>query len=248
MKEYTINKKANQKHFHCEIKVKDSKKRIIRGWASTRFEDRDGEIVDPEGIRESLPMFEKNPVVLWNHDYRKVIGKMLSGQVNETGFWVEAEIAKGTADSEEVWALIEQDMLRAFSIGFIAKEYDHKERKINKLELLEFSVVSIPANSQALFSVAKAFDLGTDLIEKQDERGLSRRFDLFMKEFSFFMELKTQGSLKQSYMVALDEKLKSYDALSKSEIEGDYFEQTEKLRSLELQIEILKLQAPDSAA
>lgn len=244
MKEYVVNKESNTKHFHSQFKVKDSKKRIIRGWASTKYEDRDREIIEPEAIRQSLEIFKMNPVVLRDHDMRRPVGKMVYGDVNETGFWIEAEIATGTKDADETWALIEQDVLRAISIGFIAKEYDAKERKIKQLELLEFSVVSIPSNRQSLFSIAKAFDLGTDLIEceQTDRKGLDRRFELMVKEFEFFIAMRKDGHLPEKFKTKLDGILELHDSLTRIEFAEDLSDSKSQLERLALEIEIAELE------
>lgn len=243
MKEIIINgKKSDKKYFHAEVKVKDSSERIIEGWASTRFEDRDYEIVDPDAIKQSLPSFEKNPIVLLNHNWDVPIGSMISGECNETGFYVRARIAKGTKAADETWALIEQGVLRAFSIGFMTKEYDHNERKITKLELLEFSVVTIPANAQALFSVAKGIRSGTDVIQLESQSKTKLRFEAFVKEFDYFMDMKERGVIPGNFLVTLDEKLKAYNSLVDSEIASDLLESQKQVEMLEIECECLELE------
>lgn len=171
MKEIIIDsRKAQKKTFHCQIKSVDSQRRIIKGWANTRFLDRVGDVVDPNAFKDTLQMYLKNPVVLYQHDQDHPIGKTLSASIQPDGLWVEIEIlpAGKSAKIDEVWNLIEFGALSAFSIGYKTLEVDFQDDffLLSNLELLEISVVSIPANRESLFSVAKSYKDGTDLIEK----------------------------------------------------------------------------------
>lgn len=166
MKEIIINK--SKKHFHAEIKSTDSERRRIKGYASTRFPDRVNDVVLPEALRSSIEIYKKNPVILLDHTQEKPIGLMVEHQITEDGLWIEAEIGR-TKVADEAWSEIEQGLRRAFSVGFIPEEIDYRGNNptITKLELLEISVVTIPANRESLFSVAKAYFDGSDLIEKE---------------------------------------------------------------------------------
>jgi HK97 family phage major capsid protein len=60
--------------------------------------------------------------------------------------------------------LIKEGILRAFSIGFLIKDYDWKEVDgdfilvYKDIEILENSLVSVPANPNALFNIVKGFE------------------------------------------------------------------------------------------
>ena len=102
-----------------------------------------------------------------------IIGKGLEAKIDDKGLRLKAQIAEGTRLADETWKLIQQKMVRAFSIGFRilkdewvdapGKNDGPKIRKITKLELYEVSVVAIPANAQSLFSVKAGIMHGTDL-------------------------------------------------------------------------------------
>jgi len=168
------NKKAAEstKTFHMEVKTSDSKKRMISGFASTRFEDRSRDIVEPEALKRSMDIYLSNPIVLLNHDMDRPIGTMVDYTVTEDGLFVRDQIGSGFPDADEAWKKIEQGILRALSIGFIPRdtEWQGDNFVIKDLELVEHSVVAIPANRESLFSMEKAFLKGTDLIpvEKSD--------------------------------------------------------------------------------
>ena len=58
--------------------------------------------------------------------------------------------------------LIKDGVLGAFSVGFRVKDAEYNEEtdglEIKDAELFEVSVVSVPANQTAMFSLAKSFD------------------------------------------------------------------------------------------
>ncbi len=168
MKEFILSKNnGDKKWFHADFKVKESSSRRIRGYASTRFPDRVNDVVLPQALKDAMGEYMKNPAILLGHDQEKPIGKTISWQITEDGLWIEAEIGT-TPKANEAWAEIEQGLRTAFSIGFIPKEIDWRgdHPTITELELLEISVVTIPANRESLFSVVKGFLDGTDMIDK----------------------------------------------------------------------------------
>lgn len=133
----------------------------IEGYASTNDIDRHGDIIPPEvWTKKALRNFKKNPVMLFNHNYNRIIGKVIELTVDENGLYVKCAI-----DAEdEAGRKIAMGLLKTFSIGFYLLDFDYSPEKeawiIKKLELLEISVVTIPANQDATFSLAK--QLGND--------------------------------------------------------------------------------------
>jgi HK97 family phage prohead protease len=131
--------------------------RQIRVIVSTADVDRSGDIIEPNGIDFSA--YRKNPVILYQHDHDEPIARCAEiGVVNGR---VEALIqfpdADASEDSDKVYNLIKAGVLNAVSIGFIPTEYiplDPKEpwgpRKYVSCEMIEASIVSVPANSAAL--------------------------------------------------------------------------------------------------
>jgi HK97 family phage prohead protease len=133
----------------------------IAGMASTNDVDRMGDIILSEAwTKGGLNNFKKNPIVLYNHNFYKPIGKVTSLQVTDKGLAVEANISKAAADN--VVDLIKEGVLGTFSVGFRVRDADYKEETdgfvIKDAELFEISVVTIPANQEATFSLAKSFD------------------------------------------------------------------------------------------
>ena len=128
---------------------------IIEGYASTDAVDSFNEVIEPEAFRKWLPQFLQFPVGLLNHAwFDKPIGKIIEAEIRERGLWVRALVSKTAPD---IWQLIQEGILKAFSVGFsgVTKEStDGKPTVWKEVRLLEISIVNVPANSEALFSVA----------------------------------------------------------------------------------------------
>ena len=152
------------KIFNIETTFKakaDDKGVTIRGMASTDDIDRAGDIILPEAwSKGGLSNFKNNPVILFNHNYDKPIGRGTSVSVTDKGLELEAYISNSAADN--VAGLIKDGVLGTFSVGFAIKDADYISEtdglKIKDAELFEVSVVSVPCNQAATFSLSKAFN------------------------------------------------------------------------------------------
>ena len=138
---------------------------MIRGMASTNDFDRAGDTISPDAwAKGGLKNFENNPIILFNHDYNKPIGRATGLKVTPNGLELEAKISKSAPES--VCDLVKDGVLGAFSVGFRVKDADYLSEtdgyKIKDAELFEVSVVSVPCNQAATFSLAKSFDSETE--------------------------------------------------------------------------------------
>jgi HK97 family phage prohead protease len=132
----------------------------IKGSASTNALDRAGDIIEPEAwTKGGLENYKGNPVLLFNHDYNRPIGKATGLQVTDKGLEINARISKAAGEIKD---LVKDGVLGAFSVGFRVKDADYMTEsdgyKIKDAELFEVSVVSVPCNQGATFSLAKGFD------------------------------------------------------------------------------------------
>jgi len=130
--------------------------------------DSYGDIVSAGGW--DLKRFLTNPVTLFAHDNRFLVGTW--GNVRVSGGKLLADLtlaARGTsARIDELISLVEQKILRAVSVGFRPLEYEPIDPKqpyggvrYLKQELLEASLVAVPANPNAL-QVAKALNISNE--------------------------------------------------------------------------------------
>jgi len=152
-------------HFATEFKAKsDDKSLTITGYASTTDIDRAGDVIVAEAwTKGALKNFMKNPIMLFNHNYNAPIGKVTDISITDKGLKIEAKILKSIGTIAE---LIAEEILKAFSVSFTVKEAEYSNEDdtyyIKDLELYEISVVSIPCNQDAVFSVAKSFESEKD--------------------------------------------------------------------------------------
>lgn len=123
---------------------------------STGALDSHGERINVEGI--DIKDYKKNPVVLWGHDgfnlpiarttkIWKEGGKLMA----RAKFYLKDEFAA------KVYNYIVDGFLNAVSIGGMVQEWGADGMTISKLLMKEFSVVSVPANPEAL-ATAKSLD------------------------------------------------------------------------------------------
>ena len=152
---------------------------MIRGMASTTDFDRAGDSISAEAwTKGGLSNFEKNPIILFNHDYDKPIGRATGLKAGPNGLELEAKISKAAPAS--VCQLVKDGVLGAFSVGFRVKDADYiKETDglmIKDAELFEVSVVSVPCNQSATFSLAKSFDSAAEY--EEFKKTFTKRVDL----------------------------------------------------------------------
>ena len=152
---------------------------MIRGMASTADFDRAGDSISVEAWQKGgLKNFEKNPIILFNHDYDKPIGRATGLKAGPDGLELECKISKSAPAN--VAELVKDGVLGAFSVGFRVKDADYiKETDglmIKDAELFEVSVVSVPCNQSATFSLAKSFD--SDKEYEEFKKTFTNRVDL----------------------------------------------------------------------
>jgi len=132
---------------------------------STCDVDRDHDRVMPRGAL--LENYLKNPVVMWGHSYMSpadMIGRATNLEVTDVGIVADFELRPAANDQDPqniVRLLWDGGWVRTASIGFRPIEMQPNEfggNDIKAWELLEFSLVSVPANQSALRLAAKALD------------------------------------------------------------------------------------------
>jgi len=153
--------------------------------------DRYGDIVSADGWE--LDNFRRNPIALFGHNHDFPIGKWMDVRVDAADKALRARLVlapKGASPRiDEIRILIDADILRTVSVGFhaLARPEEIKDQsgeptgglRFVKHELLECSVVPVPANPNAL-AIAKALRISSDTLnlafaEPGDRRGLVRR-------------------------------------------------------------------------
>lgn len=168
---------------------------LISGMASTKDADRVGDVIDVEAwTKGGLNNFLNNPVILFNHDYNKPIGRAVSVGTNDKGLELKAKIAKSAG---QVGDLIREGVLGAFSVGFRVKDAEYMSEtdgyRIKDAELLEVSVVTVPANQAATFSLAKSFNSEAEYKEFKESFKLDKTKDNLRSEIQETEEKSQQS-------------------------------------------------------
>lgn len=131
----------------------------IEGYASTNDPDRQGDVVNVSAWEKGLDNYLKNPILLAYHDHQRPVGKVVEHKIDSKGLWIKAKISKAAQD---IYELVKDGIITAFSIGFRVKDAEYNTLAelfvIKELELHEISVVSVPANQNTLFNLAKSFE------------------------------------------------------------------------------------------
>lgn len=159
-------------NLHTQIKsiTEDGGVLKITGLASTPDTDRARDIILVDAwVKGGIENYKKNPILLFNHNYDEPIGKVTNIEVTAKGLEVEGEIFPGS----KAYPLIQNGVLKTFSVGFLIKDADYSETNdgliIKDAELLEISVVSVPCNQTAVFELSKSASEDTD-VEKIKEK------------------------------------------------------------------------------
>jgi HK97 family phage major capsid protein/HK97 family phage prohead protease len=145
-----------------EIKAVDEDAREIEGWATTPAPDRVGDIVEPLGAKFSNPL-----PLLWMHRHEAPVGEATFGKPTAKGIPFKARIAKIAEPGilkdrvDEAWQSLKAKLVRAVSIGFRSLEHSYMDTggiRFSATEILELSLVTVPANAEATITAIKAID------------------------------------------------------------------------------------------
>ncbi|MFB6347845.1 HK97 family phage prohead protease [Moraxella sp. ZJ142] len=134
--------------------------RIITGIASTPNTDRDDDILEPDGVKFSLPI-----PLLWQHNHNQPIGEVTAAKITDKGIEITAKIAKIDENGklkeriDEAWQAVKSGLVKCLSVGFKVKEFNYLENSwglhIKEWEWYELSVVTVPANPDAIITSVK---------------------------------------------------------------------------------------------
>lgn len=182
--------------------VDDNNKDVFTVVASSDAVDREGESIKTTGWE--LDNFKRNPVLLWSHNAHQLpIGKVTDIAV-EGGNLVAKFMFAAHDFAQDVKKLVQDKILNAVSVGFMPKDQDEKGN-ITKQELLELSIVNVPANQDALMlNSYKSFKgkyptecakTPKELIEvfRKEGRIISEKNRTIMRNTMTAMEQATEG-------------------------------------------------------
>jgi HK97 family phage prohead protease len=136
--------------------------RQVMAIVSSEEPDRMGDVVQQDGIDYSA-FLRGGGTVLWQHDVNYPVARTLHMGVVAGSLMATAQFPpEGTsAQSDECFRLIREGVVNQTSIGFIPVDWEYMDNRaggilFRKVELLEFSYVSVAANRDAVI-VGKAY-------------------------------------------------------------------------------------------
>lgn len=142
------------------IKAETDDERKFTAMITSEVIDRDNEVLLASGMNKKD--FLKNGIILFNHNPDFPIGTTTALRRSGDGWKATGRLAEGVQKAEDVWQLLSQGILKAVSVGFRVDEQRAPTKKdiaefgkevvnvISKWTLLEFSVVSVGSNQEAL--------------------------------------------------------------------------------------------------
>jgi HK97 family phage major capsid protein/HK97 family phage prohead protease len=225
----------NRAYSLLTIKSVDAERRLIRGVATTPVPDRVGDIVEPLGAKfaDALPL-------LLHHNKELPVGSATFQKPTKDGIAFTAEFpvieSAGVVRDRvnEAWDSVKAGLIKAVSIGF--RVLDDAIEPIKggglrflKTEIMELSLVTIPANAQATLSVVKSIDAqylaASGLSQPRDTGALpvitavkaARPMTTQEQIASFETTLKAKAARMSAIMSAAAEKGETLDAAQTEE-------------------------------
>ena len=171
--------------------------RTIRCVVSDETTGRDGYSVSTSGI--DLAAYRTNPVVLYQHDPTRPIAR--ATEIAPSGSQLVATVQfpppGASADSDQCLALVKAGILNAISVGMRILATNPQRGGatiITKSELLEFSIVSVPALPTALITSRASRPTG-DTSTIAGRRALAAKYRAELDEASA-IELRRMNARK----------------------------------------------------
>jgi len=148
----------------------------FEGFANVATLDRTNDIIPPQAWKKALPSFmEYGATLYFMHDWGAPIGRVLNAKVTDQGLWIEGGIEKNESPDtgqpinhplaqllDYARMALRKRLMRSLSVGI--RVYETSKRKVedqfaggtttarvlDKIELLEISLVTIPASRESV--------------------------------------------------------------------------------------------------
>ncbi|MBP0438429.1 HK97 family phage prohead protease [Tianweitania sediminis] len=178
-----------------EIKaLKDSGE--FEGYGSTFGGEPDayGDVIAEGAYADSLAAHKAKgtmPKLFWQHNADQPIGKWLDAKEDDHGLLLRGKLNMDVQRGREAYALLKEGDIDGLSIGYRIKEYSVDTETgiwtLEKLDLVEVSIVSVGANENAVVQSVKAAKAAHDLMEKlkAGDRLTEREFEVWLKGLGF---------------------------------------------------------------
>lgn len=171
---------------------------MIRGYASTDAQDRQGESLVQKGL--DFSDFVNHGFFNYDHNNSIILGYPTDAcKVDDNGFWVEGELLKGIPEAERMWhlslALKKSNAPRKVGFSVEGKVIERDGDKVTKAKIYNVAITTNPVNTTCTWdavvksfagvkeepirfdNVSKALEAGYETDPRQMEGG-----DVFRKE------------------------------------------------------------------
>lgn len=168
-----IDTTVHRAYARIEVRAFEDGDRVITGMATTPMPDRMDDIIEPLGATF------KNPIpLLHQHDSKNPVGTATLSKATAEGIAFKAKLPKiddpGPLKDriDTAWGEVSVGLVRAVSIGFRALDWEVMKNggiRWTEIEILELSLVTIPANAEATIETIKSYDTNAHA-QPSDER------------------------------------------------------------------------------
>lgn len=138
-------------------------RRIIRGYASTAVEDRQGESLVQKGL--DISDFKGYGYFNFDHDNSIIVGYPHAEKchVDDRGLWVEGELFKGIPEADRMWelalAIKKSNAPRKVGFSVEGKVLERDGNRITKAKIYNIAVTANPVNTTCSWeAVVKSFN------------------------------------------------------------------------------------------
>lgn len=140
-----------------EEKSNDKDYYEFKAIASTTSEDRHGDVITDEALSKVAKETESVPMLYGhnNFDTSSLLGKMLIDKYENGNLYVTGQMPKKVKNSQDIYNHLKFGSVSTLSVGFIPKSMDKQLDEFHEIELVEVSVVPVPANPEALITEVK---------------------------------------------------------------------------------------------
>lgn len=162
----------------------DAKLGVFEGYGST-FNDKPddyGDVIAPGASTKSLSRHKQAgtlPVMLWSHDPAAVIGRWLEMREDARGLFAKGQLNLETTAGRDAFAHLKAGDISGLSIGFRVPAGGRERMKdgaalLKQIELIELSLVAMPANESARVTSVKSIASRVELERLLHKAGLPR--------------------------------------------------------------------------
>jgi len=121
--------------------------------------DSYGDIIQAGAFMDSLR--GRKPKMLYQHRMEEPIGVWDEYREDQKGLYMKGRIATKSTKGRDAYELVKAGAIDGLSIGYITRDYDMdgNNRRLKSVDLIETSLVTMPANSEAIVTSVKNADV-----------------------------------------------------------------------------------------